>query len=513
MSRAKRFAHSLATSYLLLGANMVYTLLSLPLALSYLGKKEFGLWIITSQIAGYMAMVDLGMNTSIARILIDKKDHRDDDHYGGAIKTGILVGLAQAGIILLVGIVIAAFLGTWLRVPEELSRKFFWLMLGQVVLTAGTFATRTFGQVLYAWQRMDIANYAQIAQTAVWLATLWIGFAWGLGVYSLLFSAAAGFVCVTVINAFACHRLDLWPRPGKWGRATGRQFREVFSYSADLFLIALGSQLILSSQTILVTRVLGMDTATVWTVMTKAFSLITQVIWRIIGNTMPAFAEMMARGETCRLWHRYRGLFITVTVLCGLGGVLFAASNSEFVHLWMHGTIGWPRINDGLLALWMLLLTQQCCHTSFIACLKEVREIKYTYLIEGAVFIGASLLVLPRWGLTGMLVCSVACSGLFTTANATWRIAKLAATNGQGPVWRWQLPLLRIWAVMVPCWLGLEFLLRGESVIVQLVILCSALGLLGVIVAIRFALPQALAAELSEKLPRPLQQMSALLVK
>ena len=37
MSRFKRFAHSLASGYVLLAANMLFTLASVPLALKYLG--------------------------------------------------------------------------------------------------------------------------------------------------------------------------------------------------------------------------------------------------------------------------------------------------------------------------------------------------------------------------------------------------------------------------------------------------------------------------------------------
>src|ERR1044071_1888761 len=55
MSRFRKYAHSLVSGYVVLGANMLYTLASVPLALKYLGKPEFGLWALTSQIAGYIA--------------------------------------------------------------------------------------------------------------------------------------------------------------------------------------------------------------------------------------------------------------------------------------------------------------------------------------------------------------------------------------------------------------------------------------------------------------------------
>ena len=104
-------------------------------------------------------------------------------------------------------------------------------------------------------------------------------------------------------------RLHLWPKIGEWGRVSLAQFREIFAYATDLFLIAIGTQLIVSSQTVLISRVLGMEAVAIWTVMTKAFMLVNQIIPKIIATTMPALAEMQVRQETARLWDRYRGLF------------------------------------------------------------------------------------------------------------------------------------------------------------------------------------------------------------
>lgn len=76
MSRLKKFTHSLLSGYVALGANIFYTLASVPLVLHYLGKAEFGLWALVLQLSGYIALVDLGMAGSVSRILIDHKDDR-----------------------------------------------------------------------------------------------------------------------------------------------------------------------------------------------------------------------------------------------------------------------------------------------------------------------------------------------------------------------------------------------------------------------------------------------------
>ena len=506
-SRVKRFAHALASNYLFLGTNILYTLASVPLALHYLSKAEFGLWALSLQIAGYIAWIDLGMGSSIARILIDYKDRRAEGHYGGAIKSGLLVGVAQSAITLVTGMSLVWFMATWLRVPADLSPAFLWLMIGQVLISAVSFVSRIYYQVLCAWQRMDLYNYSQIAQLATGFAAMWIGFWLGSGVFSLLLGAAVSWVTGVVFCALACHRLGIWPQAGEWGRASWKQFHELFSYGADLFLIALGTQLILSSQVVLVSRELGVEAAALWSVMTKAFTLGSQIVYRNMGYAAPAFAEMQARQEWGRLWSRYHSLFQAINVFGGVCAVIFAACNSPFVTLWTHGEFSWPVINNVLLAVWLVILNQQCCFNSMIAGLKEIHGLKYVYLIEGIIFVFVTSAVLHRAGITGMLVCSLLATLLFTWSNGLWRISKLSKIGWKPLLWDWQLPLLRALGVLIPCWLAMEWVLHGKSEWLRFAVNGGLLAVVGAWVTLRLGLSSDLLAEISGKLPPSLRRL------
>ena len=512
MSRLKHFTHSLVSGYAQMAVNVLYTLASVPLALHYLSKTEFGLWALTLQVANFIALVDLGMGSSIARILIDHKDDRHNGRYGGTIKSGFLVGAAQGLIALAVGLSLVWFLAGWLRLPAELARPFFWLMTGQVLLTAATFGTRMFGQVLYAWQRMDVSNYTAIVQLVVGFAALWIGFSFGLGVFSLLAGAMAGWAVGTGINAWACVKLRFWPKAEEWGVVSRKQFRELFNYGADVFLISIGTQLIISSQTVLVSRQLGVEAAALWSVMTKMFTLVSQVVWKMVGNAMPAFGEMQVRREWERLWYRYRAMFIITNVFAGVCAVLFAACNGPFVALWTQGKFSWPLLDNVLLGIWLIMSTQQCCHNSLIICLKEIRTLKYIFILEGIVFVAAALAILPSTGITGMLVCSLLATTLFTWLSGVWRIAQISKMGWKPLVWDWQKPLIWILMVMVPIWLALGWILQDTSNWLRLLVNGVVLSLIGIWIAISYALPSEMIFEVVEKLPRSLRMIIARII-
>jgi O-antigen/teichoic acid export membrane protein len=506
MSRLKRYTWSILSSYALMGTNVVYTLVSMPLALTYLSKAEFGLWALTLQVANYIALIDLGMGSSVSRILIDHKDHRGDGRYGGAIQSGFLVGLAQGGVSLIVGLSIVWVLGSWLNVPVELRPSFFWLMIGQVCLTAAVFTTRLLSQILFAWQRIDVGNYSAMVHLLVGLGTLWISFHLGCGVYSLTIGAVAGWLVSTAINFVQCRRLGMLPVRGEWGHVSWAQFLELFRYGADVFLIGLGTQLIMSSQVVLITRHLGLDAATLWSVMTKMFSLVSQALWRFVGNAMPAFAEMHVRREQKRLWDRYRALFITLNVMAGVCAVIFAACNAPFVTIWMHGKFSWPRVNDILLAVWLVILTQQCCHNSLIVAVKQIKGLKYAYFVEGILFVCAAVVFLPRYGMTGMLACSIAATFLCTYLAGAWQLSRIMGHRLSELLWVWQGPLAKILVVLVPLWAAAEWIFRGFGPSVRLLVMGIVLGLGGAWLSIAFALPENFVNEFGKRLPGYLQR-------
>lgn len=52
MSRIKNLVSGVSSGYLAMAANIVYTMGSIPVALHYLSKEEFGLWALVTQLAG-----------------------------------------------------------------------------------------------------------------------------------------------------------------------------------------------------------------------------------------------------------------------------------------------------------------------------------------------------------------------------------------------------------------------------------------------------------------------------
>jgi O-antigen/teichoic acid export membrane protein len=486
-------------------ATAVYALISIPLALHYLSKEEFGLWGLMASISSYLSLIDLGMSGSVARLLIDYKDDAHGGKYGALIKTGWLVLAVQGLLIFVLGWIMAPLLSTLLKIPAGLEGQFIPLMRWQGTILALSFALRLFSHLLHSHQRLDITNYIQIGTLAIMFGAQWMFFDHGSGVFSLVWAMLISTICGGIASWFATWKLHFYPKTGGWGQASWKHFVELFAYGKDLFLVAVGTQLIMASQTMIITRRLGLESAAAWYAGTRAFNLVCQALWRIMIVSAPALSEMMVRGEQGKLEERFKHILVVSASLSGVAAVAFAACNSLFVNVWTglsgHQSIAWPARNDVLLGVWMILLSLVTCHNYLVLISKQIRFMRFVYFIEGAVYVGMAW-YLSAWGLPAVIACSVICTAFFTYFYGMWRSSRYfdASLVQVGFTWLW--PMWKALIAYVPIVAASWFLVLPLSPIGRLVALAVICGITGSLIMVRLGLPAELREELARRAPR-----------
>jgi O-antigen/teichoic acid export membrane protein len=479
MARFRRYAHSLASGYIFMVANILYTLCSVPLAVHFLSEAEFGLWALATQIGVYIALIDLGMASATSRIFVDYKDQPES--FSTVVRTAVMVNVTQAVLVLLAGGMVGLIIGPLLKVPPELQGALRYLIFGQCALLAATFATRIFAQGLVAHQRADIANYAQAGSFVVSYLVLWLCFHFRVGVYSIIPAQAATLLTTTCVYALACTKLGLLPRIRNFGPPDWEKFRELFAFGKDMFLFGLGTQLVNASQIVIVSRTLGLEAAAVWSICTRSFILMGQLVGRVLEFAAMPLSEMLVRGETDRFLARYRDITVLSTSMAIAASALFISCNQSFVALWAGRQFTWWIGNDVFLGTWFILITLQRCHVGLLGVTKQLHIVKYVYLAEGLTFIALSLLVI-RWGGLGALIgCSIVCTIGFTLRFGLRETRTRFGLGFQQWIRDWFGPNLRLLAWTVPivmgAWIATESFSDMVKLILRAIIVSSGVGL------------------------------------
>ena len=500
MSRFKRFTLSLLSGYAVLAAQTAFTLASVPLALRYLSTAEFGLWALTMQIAGYIALVDFGMSGALARILVEYKDAPHTGEYGSVILTGILVNLVQSFLVLVVGVGLAWSVARLIGIPAEAESTFRSLLIWQSVCLALGFLYRIVWHILVAHQRQEIVNCGHISQVVVNFIVLWAGFGLGWGVFSMVWGQLAAHLLVGAGAVLGAIRLKLFSGLRSWNRPDWRRFKELFSFSRDMFLYSIGGQLVHASQTILVTRMLGLEAGAIWYFCTRALFLVGQIVYRIFDYSFPALAEMIVRKETERLQVRFRSLVVSSTSLTILAAAMLFVCNESFVVLWTGGRIAWPSINDLLLGFWLVISLLVRGHTGLIGLTRDFRFLRYVYFLEGLFFVVTALVALHFGGIQGMIITSIVASLLFSSGYSVRRNAQYFKTTPREIVIGWMRPSIRLAILLLPIAVAVWLSTRYLPAAWRLSINAAVVGTAGMILLWRYGLEGSVRDELQSRL-------------
>ena len=106
-------------------------------------------------------------------------------------------------------------------------------------------------------------------------------------------------------------RLKVLPSRANWGVLSWERFWEVFRFSRDLFLLGLAAQLISASQLVLVSRLISLDAAAVWSVCMKSFAMAQLVVCRVLDFSAAGLAELVVWGEH----ERFRSRLASIVAL------------------------------------------------------------------------------------------------------------------------------------------------------------------------------------------------------
>lgn len=402
------------------------------------------------QVAGYFTLIELGMSGATARILMDYKDHPENGDYGSVILTGSLVFVMQASIIAVVGLVSAPWVVNVVGVPTNLVSVAIYLLRWLCVTFAVATGLKVFGSLLYANKHLDLLNAITGGTVLIGLVLMAAILASGAGLRGLVVMFVLQISLTVLFQIIACWRLKLLPRWGCWGRPTFARFVELFRLAKDFFLVSMGTQVLEASQLIIVTRTMGLAAAAAWSVSTKIFALIFQLLTKIQGTGVVFLSEMMVRGESQRLENRFRQICQITAALAAVTLAMAVAVNQPFVSAWAKPSLAWGMSLSALMAVLVFLNAVTRCHVDLIIHTKSIMALRYIYFLEAAAFVGLSLWLSPKIGFYGVLLPALTCLVLARFWYVAWRVARYFSVSLRLVCWSWMRRSLLAILLLIP---------------------------------------------------------------
>lgn len=414
-SRIKHYLTGLGSSYILLVVNIIYSFVSIPLALNYLGKSTFGLWALTAQLGLVLQVADAGLSGALVRLLIDYKDNKEAPPYRETLYT---VWFALS--IIALGIQIAAFtfsdsITRALGIPSEHLTSYPTFLSTYCAIFALMFLLKPISIALQAHQRVDLINWTSAFGLFLSLPAMWLGLELGLGLWSLLAGQIIATALGLIINYRQALRLALLPKFHFADCLKRHRLIEVASYGWQRLISTAGYTVILTAPTFLITRTMGLDATAAWSVGTRMQQLALQFTGRIPDVSAPALTEMHVRGEDAQLLRRLSEL---MNISGGLS-IIFAgtliACNVTFIDLWTNHRVQLPFTTNALISISLLVLLAQKLFWIPVSVSKNLGFTKYMPFLEASLM----ALILFLWPSDTLSLTTIAAALLVAGAFIT----------------------------------------------------------------------------------------------
>lgn len=397
-----------------------YSLLVIRLSLTYLEKEEYGLLSLLAQVSAYISMLDLGLSIAFARILVDYTTG-SKKRYANGLKTAsrIFQVLGLIGFLLAASVAVSA--DSFLSIPPDLGKEFFYLMLGQGLALGATFSIKPISAPLIANGKHHVILWLNSLFTLVNALLFWLALRSGVGIYSGFFAQA---IQLVLNGGF----LWLFSRPYRdVGDAKGifdlSIFREVLSFARDSMLWQIGGQTLASLPIILASAWFALGGAADLSAGMKVILLLISVCTRFGDMSVTPLSIQFANGNesaAASQMARIAGISGGIGVCAA---IFVVCANPVFVSWWMMDKVTWDWHANLTGAVWVAILSVAQCLYGYAVISRQLQLIRWALLSECILYL---VLASAFRGFTGVacLLWAKPIATLLIAFMVGWRIKK-----------------------------------------------------------------------------------------
>ncbi|MFZ1073951.1 MAG: MATE family efflux transporter [Verrucomicrobiia bacterium] len=445
-------------SYVQMASIAMAGLMSVSLALKFLDTEHMGLWSFVVQSLGYFLLLDFGVTNSIGRLMGEPLHSGDVKECGRWLSLFLVVTGFQGLLIFLVGYFSTDWVIAWFNIAEPLRPEAHSLWLWMLSLNALTFPLRIAGGILFAQNRSYWPLLASAAANWVGLLAFFLFLKAGTGTLAYAYSAVLTTLVSGVLPWLAVkwgpHRFKISFSDIRWS-----DLKMLFNFSSGVFVIGVAIQVIFLSQSLIITKLLGLSAVTLFMVSSKAGTYGLQILWRTFDSLCPRWQQFYVAGDRAHLaasFQRYTGLTMSLALL---GGTFLVVLNHPFVNLlnlWAHRPGIYAGAGfDALLALYIWQHAWNHCLSCAPILAKDIRVLSWVAVVDMLLNIVMSVALAQTMGVKGVLAGSIIGS-LVSMAYLTWRAPRYLSLTAGDLI----LPSLRRWLALGVCMVLAVFIFR-----------------------------------------------------
>lgn len=382
------------------------TLVSLPLAVRYLGAERYGVWATVVSVAVWVNLLDLGIASSLTNLVSQAYARQDRTEAARAFSNALAVTIGA------VGLSGGAFGLLWSHVnwiaifnaSHSVEHEVRATVLIATILTLAGLPLNLAAKVFAGYQELHTYNKTLALGAAGSVVGLVVGM-WLHVSMPTLFLLSFG--SITSVAAARMLWLVLWHKPWlrpRIGLLSVREAVSLLSTGWSFLLIQAAAMVVFSTDNIIVSHYLGAAEVTPYSVTWRvvSFGSVLQVL--AFPALWPAFSEAHARGDAAWI-RRTFAIAMRTTIALNIAWAVFLLAFGRFgIRLWAGPAAVPPRSLLLAMAFWSVIAGFMTAQSCLLGALNRTRVQAVASVIAAMVNVALSIVLVERIGSLGVML-------------------------------------------------------------------------------------------------------------
>lgn len=398
-----------------------------PFMLHSLGPSQFGLWALLCIPSQYIALGDLGISSALIKLVSESHPHKDNLRLSQLAGAGVLIFTIVGGTLTGMTFLWQNGILDWLRIQPVFLSDARVLLLGMAAVIWLTLLGNVYVALLSGLHRMDLAHVVQMCNAVLNALGIVFALTWHLGLTGLLLSSAltavvTWFLAVFLVRRIARVRWMILPRIS-WSAT-----RSLVSFGVYMYAAALSALLMEPSIKILLSRYGSLELVSFFEIASRVVTQFRSFFSNIMHPLLPASSLLMLDTTRIRdlftrsmrlLWLTAIPVFVTLSILA-----------APLMRVWLGRSVPLAQGALSILAFGWLLNILTLPAYFLVQGMNHPRSAMWCSVIQGAICVGGSYLLIPRVGFYGAIGSEAA--GLFVAAAYIfWRFTLLCPVHSR----------------------------------------------------------------------------------
>jgi O-antigen/teichoic acid export membrane protein len=284
-------ALNLWAGYFTFASAAICGICSIPLAVRFLDKEELGLWLLISQVIGYLIFLDLGIGASCGRILAEPLSSGNQDEIDKVWSSMVLLLSIAAGTMAVLGTGISPLVLEHFKIPDYLLNQAGFVFISSVLVNASLVPLRAVSGVLLCQERYYWSLIMQGVLPWFNLASFGLFLFLGVGIRAYVYAS----VVVAIVQYFwfrhllatGSHKIRLRPRLVSWN-----SIKPILGYSSSIILWSIAPVVMASIPSFVIARHVGLEQLTIYNITSRIPTMMGVLAMRIYSAFFPRIQSL-----------------------------------------------------------------------------------------------------------------------------------------------------------------------------------------------------------------------------